>query len=117
MNQKVKIALDVEKGKAPKSELTDQEVAYYYYNYTVQAMEGLIKPEPEKQVNPALSREESPKGRGKTIMPMPKPKKNEKRSEYVSRFMSNDNMKKEYPKQDQRVAVAYNKWRKHKRKK
>ncbi len=49
-------------------------------------------------------------------MPMPKPRKNEKRQEYISRFMSNDAMQKEYPKQDRRSAVAYSTWRKHKKK-
>lgn len=39
-------------------------------------------------------------------MPLPKPKKNEDKSKFVSRCMSNDTMKKEYPKQDQRYAVC-----------
>ena len=43
---------------------------------------------------------------------MPDPRKNEKRSEYISRFMGSKSMKKKYPKKDQRLAVAYSKWRK-----
>lgn len=45
-------------------------------------------------------------------MPIPKPRKQETKNEYVSRFMSNDRMQKEYPKMDQRLAVAYSTWRK-----
>lgn len=44
-------------------------------------------------------------------MPIPKPRKNEKESEYISRCMSDEVMKKEFPKQDQRSAVCYREWR------
>lgn len=44
-------------------------------------------------------------------MPLPDPRKSEKRSEYVSRFMSSKSAKKEFPDREQRVAVAYSKWR------
>lgn len=44
---------------------------------------------------------------------MPLPNKGETRSEYISRFMSDDAMKKKYPDKDQRLAVAYSHWRKH----
>ena len=44
-------------------------------------------------------------------MPIPKPKDNETQQEFVSRFMSNNEMEKEYPNNDQRLAVAFQKWR------
>lgn len=40
-------------------------------------------------------------------MPLPKPKKNEKQNDFISRCMSNDVMKKEFPNNKQRVAVCY----------
>lgn len=40
------------------------------------------------------------------------PKKDETEKEFISRFMSNEEMKKEYPEEKQRVAVAYSYWRK-----
>lgn len=39
-------------------------------------------------------------------MPIPSPKDNEKSQDFVSRCMSNDSMKKEYPDSSQRVAVC-----------
>ena len=45
-------------------------------------------------------------------MPLPKPKRKEKRSEFVSRFLENANVKKEFPTIKQRLAIAYNSWRK-----
>jgi len=47
-------------------------------------------------------------------MPIPKPRAKEKRSEYVSRFMSSKVMQREFPKRDQRLAVAYRTWRRKK---
>ena len=44
-------------------------------------------------------------------MPLPKPNKNETRDEFVSRFMSNETAKKDFPDKDQRLAVAYQTWR------
>jgi len=44
-------------------------------------------------------------------MPLPKPKKGEKRKDFISRCMSSAVMKKEYPKTDQRAAVCYSQWR------
>jgi len=45
-------------------------------------------------------------------MPMPSPKDGEEKNDFISRFMSSEAMKKEYPDQKQRVAVAYAQWRK-----
>ena len=45
-------------------------------------------------------------------MPLLRPRKKEKRDSFVSRFMGNGRMKKEFPKNKQRVAVAYSQWRK-----
>lgn len=45
-------------------------------------------------------------------MPLDRPYKGESKQEFISRFMSSDAMQKEYPKQDQRLAVAHSKWRK-----
>ena len=39
-------------------------------------------------------------------MPIPSPKDNEKSQDFVSRCMSNDSMKKDYPDSSQRVAVC-----------
>lgn len=44
-------------------------------------------------------------------MPMPAPRSGESRQDFVSRFMSDEDMKKEFPKQKQRLAVAFQKWR------
>jgi len=44
-------------------------------------------------------------------MPMPKPKKEEKEIEFISRCMGNKLMKKEYPKNNQRLAVCYSQWK------
>lgn len=48
-------------------------------------------------------------------MPMPKPKKSEKKSDFVSRCMADDSMKKEFPDEEQRSAVAYSTWREAKK--
>ena len=47
-------------------------------------------------------------------MPLPNPKKDEKRDEFVSRCMSDDGMGKEFPKDKQRVAVCYSIYKKAK---
>lgn len=39
-------------------------------------------------------------------MPIPQPNKRENKQEFVIRCMSNDTMIKEFPKQDQRLAVC-----------
>lgn len=46
-------------------------------------------------------------------MPLPKPKKGEKKREFVKRFMSSKTAK-EFKDQDQRLAVAYSIWRERK---
>lgn len=43
-------------------------------------------------------------------MPLPKPNKEEKKEDFISRAMSNPVMKKEYPDTDQRLAVANSLW-------
>lgn len=43
-------------------------------------------------------------------MPLPKPKKEESKSEYTKRFMSNKNSKKEFKSRDKRYAVALQYW-------
>lgn len=43
-------------------------------------------------------------------MPMPKPRKNEKKDDFISRCMGNDTMVKDYPEEDQRAAVCYLQW-------
>lgn len=45
-------------------------------------------------------------------MPLPAPKKGEQRDEFISRCVSDETMKKEYPEQKQRLAVCYSQWRK-----
>lgn len=44
-------------------------------------------------------------------MPLPKPKDKEKEKDWIARCMSNDTMKEEFPDNDQRLAVCYQKWR------
>lgn len=43
---------------------------------------------------------------------MPKPKKKEKQSDYISRCMGDDKMINDFPEQDQRLAVCYSYWKK-----
>ena len=43
-------------------------------------------------------------------MPIPIPTKNETRSEFINRCMSDDTMIGEYPSPDQRLAVCYRTW-------
>ena len=45
------------------------------------------------------------------IMPLPKPKKDEKQDDFIKRCMSNDTMKEEFPDNDQRLAVCFQKWK------
>lgn len=47
-------------------------------------------------------------------MPLPKPNKNEKEKEFISRCMSSETMNKEFPDQKQRAAVCYSQYRKRK---
>lgn len=44
---------------------------------------------------------------------MPKPNPNETREEYIERFMSSEEAKKDYPEKDQRLAVANSMWKEH----
>jgi len=44
-------------------------------------------------------------------MPLPKPKDDEKEDDFIKRCMSNDTMKKEFPDNDQRLAVCFQKWK------
>ena len=44
-------------------------------------------------------------------MPIPKPKKDEKKDDFISRCMGDDVMNTEYPDQDQRMAVCSTQWR------
>ena len=49
-------------------------------------------------------------------MPIPKPKSGEKKNEYTNRFMSNETMKKDYPDNKQRIAIALSEFARMKRK-
>ncbi len=44
-------------------------------------------------------------------IPLPKPKPFEKQTEFISRCMGTDIMKKEYPDNKQRLAICYSQWR------
>lgn len=48
---------------------------------------------------------------------MPTPRKGESRKDYVSRCMGSEEMRAEFPKQDQRAAVCYSKYKKGGKKK
>lgn len=50
-------------------------------------------------------------------MPLPKPEKGEKRNDFISRFMSDENAKKEFKTHQQRLAVAYSIWNMEKKEK
>jgi len=43
-------------------------------------------------------------------MPIPKPRKNEKKKDFMGRCMGDDVMNTEYPKSDQRYAVCLTSW-------
>lgn len=43
---------------------------------------------------------------------MPKPKQKENKYDFISRFMSSEEAKKDFPDKDQRLAVAYSLWKK-----
>lgn len=47
-------------------------------------------------------------------MPLPKPKKYEKKGDYISRFLKSKTAKKEFTDKEQRIAVAYSIWREKK---
>tara|TARA_B100001939_G_C16887149_1_gene593631 strand:- start:17 stop:157 length:141 start_codon:yes stop_codon:yes gene_type:complete len=42
---------------------------------------------------------------------MPKPRKQEKQSEYIIRCVADSEMENKYPDRDQRLAVCYSYWR------
>jgi hypothetical protein len=44
-------------------------------------------------------------------MPIPKPRKSEKKDSFIDRCMGNDTMTDEYPENDQRYAVCQSAWR------
>ena len=44
-------------------------------------------------------------------MPIPKPRTEEERDEFIARFMRDDEMREEYPDEDQRLAIAFDTWR------
>ena len=46
-------------------------------------------------------------------MPLPAPGKKEREPAFVSRFMGDPDMVREYPDAKQRAAVAYSQWRRH----
>jgi|WetSurMetagenome_2_1015567.scaffolds.fasta_scaffold711474_1 hypothetical protein len=50
-------------------------------------------------------------------MPMPKPRKDETEQEFISRFMGDPVMVKDYPDQKQRSAIAYKEWNDRNKKK
>lgn len=45
-------------------------------------------------------------------MPLPEPNKEEKQAQFISRCMSNDTMKKDFPDQTQRTGVCFSQWKK-----
>lgn len=50
-------------------------------------------------------------------MPIPKPKKDETKDDFIDRCMGNEAMKEEFPDNDQRLAVCHDSWDKEKEKK
>jgi len=49
-------------------------------------------------------------------VPIPKPKPNEDEEKFISRCMSNNTMKSEFPKHKQRLAICYSQFRRKKEK-
>jgi len=49
-------------------------------------------------------------------MPLPTPRKNEKRTDFISRCMISSVTKRDFPKINQRVAVCNSQWTKKKKK-
>jgi len=49
-------------------------------------------------------------------MPLPNPRKDEDKNSFISRCMSNETMKSEFPDQKQRTAVCFSQWRKGRKK-
>jgi len=43
-------------------------------------------------------------------MPIPKPKNEEPRWQFIKRCVDDETMKREYPNNEQRVAVCYSQW-------
>ncbi len=50
-------------------------------------------------------------------MPLPRPSKNEKQDEFISRCAGDTMMNKDFPETKQRVAVCYSQWKQAKKKK
>ena len=50
-------------------------------------------------------------------MPLPKPRKDEEQSEFISRCAGDTMMNKDFPDTKQRVAVCYSQWKQAKKKK
>jgi len=48
-------------------------------------------------------------------MPLPKPKKNEKRKDFINRCVNDINIKNEFKNINQRIAVCNSQWRKNKK--
>ncbi len=48
---------------------------------------------------------------------MPKPRKNEKENEFISRCMGDDEMNQKYPDKDQRYAICKSFWKNRNKKK
>ncbi len=44
-------------------------------------------------------------------MPLPKPKKDETRRQFISRCIKNKNINKEAKNKDQKLAICYNQWK------
>ena len=44
-------------------------------------------------------------------MPLPKPSKNQKQSEFISKCMGDNTMNKDFPQQKQRAAVCYSQFK------
>ena len=49
---------------------------------------------------------------GRCSLPLPKPRRDEKRAKFIDRCMSNETMKKDFPKDSQRIGVCFTQWRK-----
>jgi len=72
--------------------------------------EEFVPTEDEVAVNPPVELAEE------NNMPLPKPTKGQKESNFISSCMSNKIMKREYPDNEQRLAVCFSQFRRRKKK-
>jgi len=67
----------------------------------------LVEAEEQIVAEVAVNRQEEVAGEGNNYMPLPKPRTYETKNEFISRCVTDENMKSEYSDKKQRVAICY----------